>query len=157
MTIRDIRKELGLSQLEFARMLGVHQTAVSQWETGRTSPEIEIVKQISRISGHSLGDVLNVSDAPSQNSDCFELRMSDGGMIAARIAEGDTVYLKRLQGEPEEGGIYAVRTSERMLIRYLYRAAGGWILTAAAPGFPPVALADDARILGQAYAFRSAL
>lgn len=157
MTIRDIRKELGLSQFEFARMLGVHQTAVSQWETGRTSPEIEIVKQISRISGHSLGDVLNVSDTPSQDSDCYELRMPDGGMIAARIAEGDTVYVKRLQGEPEEGAIYAVRTPEGILIRYLYRTAGGWILTAAAPGFPPTALSSDAKILGQAYAFRSAL
>ena len=32
--IAKLRERLGLSQREFAELLGVHQTAVSQWELG---------------------------------------------------------------------------------------------------------------------------
>lgn len=45
--IKELRKSANLSQLKFAESLGVHQTAVSQWENGRTSPDIEIAKKIS--------------------------------------------------------------------------------------------------------------
>lgn len=157
MTIREIRKELDLSQYEFARLLGVHQTAVSQWETGRTNPDIEIVKRISRISGHTVSDVLNVSDAPSPESECFEARVTDGGMRGARIEEGDTVYVRPLQGEPEDGAIFAVETADGVLIRYLYRTGDDVFLTPAAPGYPPMAMPKGARILGRVYAFRSVL
>ena len=157
MTIREIRKELGLSQYEFARLLGVHQTAVSQWETGRTSPEIELVKRISRISGHTVSDVLNVSDPSLSESECFEARVTDGGMRGARIEEGDTVYVRPLQGEPEDGAIFAVETADGVLIRYLYRTGDDVFLTPAAPGYPPMAMPKGARILGRVYAFRSVL
>lgn len=156
MTIREIRKELGLSQFEFARLLSVHQTAVSQWETGRTSPEIEIVKRISRISGHTVSDVLNVSDAEA-DAECFEARMTDGGMRGARIEEGDTVYVRPIRGEPENGAIFAVETEKGVLIRYLYRTADGLFLTPAAPGYAPLALKEGQKILGRVYAFRSVL
>jgi DNA-binding transcriptional regulator YiaG len=33
--IAKLRERLGLTQQELAEMLGVHQTAVSHWETGR--------------------------------------------------------------------------------------------------------------------------
>ena len=32
--VTELRERLGLSQREFAELLGVHQTAVSQWELG---------------------------------------------------------------------------------------------------------------------------
>ena len=38
--IRNLRKKSGLNQEEFARLFNVHQTAVSQWETGKTSPVV---------------------------------------------------------------------------------------------------------------------
>jgi len=45
--IKTIRMNAGMSQQTFANLFGVHQTAVSQWEKGRTSPDIETAKAIA--------------------------------------------------------------------------------------------------------------
>ena len=83
MKIRQVRSELRMSQAEFARLLGVHQTAVSQWETGRTSPDLDALQRIAHYSGRSVDELL----APV-NPDTLEIRMTDGGMRGARIEEG---------------------------------------------------------------------
>jgi putative transcriptional regulator len=36
--IRKIRLRLGLNQVQFAQLMGVHPITVSKWETGVTSP-----------------------------------------------------------------------------------------------------------------------
>ena len=38
--IKELRKARKISQCKLAEMLNVHQTAISQWETGRTNPDI---------------------------------------------------------------------------------------------------------------------
>lgn len=40
-TIARLRKSRGLTQAKFAEMLHVTQGAISQWETGRTSPDVQ--------------------------------------------------------------------------------------------------------------------
>ena len=40
-TIAKLRKSKGLTQTKFADMIHVTQGAVSQWETGRTSPDVQ--------------------------------------------------------------------------------------------------------------------
>ena len=40
-TIKDLRQSLSMSQREFADHLGVPQTTVARWETGRTTPSAE--------------------------------------------------------------------------------------------------------------------
>lgn len=57
--IRKIRTEAGLSQAKFAQMLNVHQTAVSQWEQGRTTPDVEVAKKISELFNVSLDLILD--------------------------------------------------------------------------------------------------
>jgi transcriptional regulator with XRE-family HTH domain len=47
-TIRDVRKTVGLSQAELAEKLGVTSAAVSQWESGRTKPDVERTQAIER-------------------------------------------------------------------------------------------------------------
>lgn len=69
MKIRQVRSELRMSQAEFARLLGVHQTAVSQWETGRTSPDLDALQRIAHYSGRSVDELL----APV-NPDTLEIR-----------------------------------------------------------------------------------
>lgn len=56
--IKKIRTENKLSQAELAKMLNVHQTAVSQWENGRTTPDVTIAKLISKQFGVSLDELL---------------------------------------------------------------------------------------------------
>lgn len=57
--IKNIRKKYKLSQSEFANLLNVHQTAVSQWENNRTKPDINIAKAISQKFNISLDIILD--------------------------------------------------------------------------------------------------
>ncbi|HNX15525.1 MAG TPA: helix-turn-helix transcriptional regulator [Oscillospiraceae bacterium] len=45
--IKTLRTEAGMSQFSFASLFGVHQTAVSQWEKGRTNPDTRTAKAIA--------------------------------------------------------------------------------------------------------------
>ena len=42
---RSLREASGLTQAEFAAVLGVNRAAVSRWETGTRSPRGELAKQ----------------------------------------------------------------------------------------------------------------
>lgn len=37
--VKQIRKLLGMSQLQFANLLGVYPSTVSRWEQGKSSPQ----------------------------------------------------------------------------------------------------------------------
>lgn len=51
------RKKAGLTQRELAEKLGVKNTAVSNWESGNNSVDIETLFQASKIFGVSLADM----------------------------------------------------------------------------------------------------
>ena len=152
MKIRQVRSELRMSQAEFARLLGVHQTAVSQWETGRTSPDLDALQRIAHYSGRSVDELL----APV-NPDTLEIRMTDGGMRGARIEEGDTVCLRTGVDAVSDGQIAAVETDAGALVRYLYHMGDRILLVPASGGYPPLSVPATTPVLGRAYAFRSYL
>lgn len=56
--IKEIRKDNKLTQEEFAVALGVTYQAVSKWETGKSLPDISILKLISEIYGVNIDDLL---------------------------------------------------------------------------------------------------
>lgn len=58
MKIREARKAHGIKQGEFARMLGISQGAVSQWEKGRTLPGRDKLIRISEILKIPLEELL---------------------------------------------------------------------------------------------------
>jgi len=45
--IQKLRKDFGLSQRELAKTIKVHQTAISQWETGKTFPDMDTAKALA--------------------------------------------------------------------------------------------------------------
>lgn len=45
--IKKLRKEKNLSQNQLAKILNVHQTAISQWENKRTRPDQEVLQLIA--------------------------------------------------------------------------------------------------------------
>lgn len=57
--IKIIRKELGLKQSEFAKVIGATSSAVSNWEQGLNSPNNERLKAIAEVSGKSVGYIVN--------------------------------------------------------------------------------------------------
>lgn len=56
--IKKLRMENNLTQKEFAKMLNVHQTAVSQWETDKTIPDVRIIKTMTELFGVSADYIL---------------------------------------------------------------------------------------------------
>lgn len=60
--IKSLRIENQLTQSQLAKLCGVHQTAVSQWEKGRTMPDTESLKILSEVLDASIDTIL--SNAP---------------------------------------------------------------------------------------------
>ncbi len=48
--IKAVRRKLGVSQLQMAAELGVTQSAVSAWESGRRSPTVAMTSRISALA-----------------------------------------------------------------------------------------------------------
>ena len=47
--LRELRKEKGLSQTEFAKLLCTTQDSISLWELGKSFPDIPTLIKIARI------------------------------------------------------------------------------------------------------------
>lgn len=56
--IKELRLKNGYSQRKLAQLCSVHQTAVSQWETGRTVPDSESLVILSQVLGVSVDMLL---------------------------------------------------------------------------------------------------
>ena len=52
--IKELRLKRGITQSELAKLCSVHQTAVSQWEKGRTLPDKQTLLKLSDIFGVSV-------------------------------------------------------------------------------------------------------
>lgn len=125
MSIKQVRKELGLSQSEFARLFGVHQTAVSQWETGRTCPDTDMVIRIARATNHSADEILGIHTEKviRQSLGRDELIMPDDSMVGVRIRRGDRVYLKEM-AEYEPDSLIGVQRNDESTVRFFRSIAG---------------------------------
>jgi len=68
--IKDIRKENGLTQKEFADKFGVTYQAVSKWENGINMPDLMILKDICKEFNMSIDEFLgNVPTSPKKKID----------------------------------------------------------------------------------------
>lgn len=63
--IRALRKELGLTQSEFAARLGKHQQGVSEWERGVTRPRGSSAKLLQFIAEESRDSALQTHPSES--------------------------------------------------------------------------------------------
>ena len=55
--IEEIRKERGIRQEEFAKVLGVSRQTISSLETGRYNPSINLAYKIAKYFGMTIEDV----------------------------------------------------------------------------------------------------
>lgn len=56
--IEKFRKEAKITQAELAVRLGVTQSAISQWESGTTLPEVGKLVKMSQLFGCTVDDLL---------------------------------------------------------------------------------------------------
>ena len=57
--IREKRKNKGISQKELAKRIGVDQTAVSMWETGKAMPQASKLPKLAKILECSIEELLD--------------------------------------------------------------------------------------------------
>lgn len=60
--LQELRKQKGLTQEELAGALYVSRTAVSKWESGRGTPNIESLKAIAKFFSVSIDELLSVDE-----------------------------------------------------------------------------------------------
>lgn len=60
--IQALRKERGLTQEEFAKMIFVSRTAVSKWETGRGIPSMDSLQMIAKIFNLTLDSLISADE-----------------------------------------------------------------------------------------------
>lgn len=111
--IRELRRQKGMSQKELAEACCVHQTAVSQWEKGRTMPDISSLKMLSNVLGVSVEELIGTEKPKDENriqgfgridaesasqklgkSEYFALTVTDDSMSPV-MQIGDTVIISR--------------------------------------------------------------
>lgn len=56
--IKQLRMEAGILQADLAQQLKVRQNTVSTWETGRSEPDLDALRELSRIFGVSIDYIL---------------------------------------------------------------------------------------------------
>lgn len=88
--VKELRKQIKFSQGKLASYLNVHQTAVSQWETGRTEPDKEIALKIAQLCGVSLDYVLGFEDDAPNFSRIPVLGNTAAGIPISAIEDFDS-------------------------------------------------------------------
>lgn len=63
MSLRTAREAAGYSQTDVAKLLNIHQSAVSLWETGKHFPRTAFLAKLSGLYGCTIDDLLR---APEQ-------------------------------------------------------------------------------------------
>lgn len=58
MVIRTARKARGYTQEQLARLMGVSQGAITQWENGTTHPSFALIPKLASVLGISIDDIV---------------------------------------------------------------------------------------------------
>lgn len=154
--IRELRKEKGISQQELARLCGVHQTAVSQWEKGRTMPDRNSLQLLSKIFGVSVDKLLGSDSTENENkipvfgfisaaelcnklgsSEYYALTVNDSSM-SPMMFPGDTVVVCRsMDVNNGETGIFSIGNGNA-IIRKIIKKDTSIMLVSENTSFEPL-------------------
>lgn len=64
-SLKQLRKEKGMTQIDLAKTLGVSNGTVAMWETGRRKPSFDMLDRLSEVFDRRLDYILGASDDPS--------------------------------------------------------------------------------------------
>lgn len=120
-TIRELRKEKKMSQSELGKLIGVSQTTVTAWETGRAEPSSTFVSKLADLFNVSTDYLLGRSD--SKKEPYYELTEKEKNDIAVQaeklmdgIESGENLnfYGEPATEEQKERLLIAIQTAMEM-------------------------------------------
>ena len=90
MSFYSARKKAKISQAAAAEQFGVAAAAVSQWETGKTTPRSSLLPQIAKVYGCTIDELLSGNEESVVNQDQQingAINWTEGGRYAKDQAE----------------------------------------------------------------------
>ena len=77
--IREFREARGLTQRQLARDIGVNEAVISNWETGKNRPNVDVLKKLCSSLGVSADALLGTG------RECAELLSPDARRVAEKF------------------------------------------------------------------------
>lgn len=150
--LQFLRKQQNWTQEQLAEKLYVSRTAVSKWELGKGYPNIESLKQLSRVFGISIDELLSGEElmAAAQEENRSNLRNVYAVLWGVLDICALACILLPLYGIPVDGGVRSVNlfsfTAASAFVGFLY-----WLLliALAAAGAVELCLARHGRAVCQ--------
>ena len=75
--IKRRRKELGMTQIEFADKLDISSKTVSRWESGVQLPDVILVPEIARVLGLSVSQLFGITEEAAKDKNFHTPTVSD--------------------------------------------------------------------------------
>ena len=85
-SIKKLRKEKKMTQDELAAKLNVTRQAVSNWEMGKTQPDVETLTQLAEIFGVSVERIIYGREKKSNWNFSFRIGPEEGIGMGAALA-----------------------------------------------------------------------
>lgn len=90
--LKDLRKEKGITQEQFAELLNVSGRTVSRWETGNNMPDISLLVEIADFFDVSIPEIIN----GERKSETMEKEVKEvAEMLSDYAGEEKALLLKR--------------------------------------------------------------
>ena len=89
--IRELRKQRGLTMKQLGIMLGLAESTVSQYETGKRSPDNETLLKLGEIFDVTVGFLLGAEEKPTpvsesgQSVNVVKIAGRDGSFVEKRL------------------------------------------------------------------------
>lgn len=92
--LKELRKEMGITQEEFAEKLDVSSRTISRWETGANMPDISLLVNIAEIFNVSIPEIIN----GERKSEIMEKEVKEVAEAMSNYAGAEkSVILKRVK------------------------------------------------------------
>ena len=133
--LQQLRKNKGLTQEELANAVYVSRTAVSKWESGRGYPNIDSLRQLSKLFSISIdvllsGDeLLTIAEKDSKEKENLFLNLVFGLLdISAALFLFMPVFAQKTEGAVHTVSLLSLFTTSPMLKTAYLVAVGGLVL-----------------------------
>ncbi|WP_156166113.1 helix-turn-helix domain-containing protein [Marinitoga sp. 1155] len=92
--IKNLRERKGLKQIKLVNMLNVGRSIVSSRELGKSKPNLEVIKQLSKIFDISVDFLLGINNktTPIEDSKLTLKQIPVYGYVAANSEHGEIAY-----------------------------------------------------------------
>lgn len=92
--IKSLRQQMGMSQVQLAKRLGVTKSAVNSWEAGTSSPTLSYLIKLSQVFSVSTDYLLGVNERLTLDISSLDDFQKQAVMLTVKLFERDNAEIK---------------------------------------------------------------